>query len=115
GARVVALIGGCAENGVAARAPSVLSSGVLSAGVPVVAGAPVGLRRVRARPRGRATCARLMALVGGFANNGVAARADAVLAGVGRWEERRVGTGGGVGLWRVRGRGDRGAGGGVVG
>src|SRR3989442_5887899 len=55
----------------------------LSAGIPVVAGAAVGLRRVRARPRGWITGAGNVALVGGGAGDGVAARAHAALAGVG--------------------------------
>src|SRR5207247_2488734 len=80
GAGGVALVGGGAGDGVAAGAHAALAGVGLRARITVVAGAAVGLRRVRARPRGGITGAGGVALVGGGAGDGVAAGADPALA-----------------------------------
>src|SRR5207253_1051486 len=100
----VALVGGGADDGVAARADPALAGVGLRAGIAVVAGTAVGLRRVRARPRGRITGAGSVALVGGGAGDGVAARAHPALAGVGLRAGVAVVAGAAVGLRRVRAR-----------
>src|SRR5206468_3591025 len=64
--------------------------------ITVVADAAVGLRRVRARPRGGITGAGGVALVGGGAGDGVAAGADPALAGVGLGAGIAVVAGSGV-------------------
>src|SRR6266403_240447 len=65
GAGGVALVGGGADDGVAARAHAALAGVGPRTGIAVVAGAAVALRRVRARPRGEITDAGGVALVGG--------------------------------------------------
>src|SRR5439155_5162982 len=88
GSRHVALVGGRAHDGVAARADAGLTRVGPGAGVAVVAGRAVHRRRVGALARGGITGARHVALVGGRAHDGVAAHADAALT--------RVGPGAGV-------------------
>src|SRR5207247_1588897 len=83
GAGSVGLGVGGADDGVAAGADPALAGVGLRAGIAVAAGAAIGLRRVRARPRGGRTGAGSVALVGGGADDGVAAGADPALAGVG--------------------------------
>src|SRR5439155_674468 len=100
----VALVGGGADDGVAARAHAALAGGGLRAGIAVVAGAVVGLGRVRARPRGGLTGAGSVALVGGGAGDGVAARPYAALARAGLRAGIAVVAGAVVGLRRVRAR-----------
>src|SRR5206468_8970333 len=100
----VALVRGGADDGVAARAHPALAGVGLRAGIAVVARAAVGLRRVRARPRGGRTGAGSVALVGGGADDGVAAGADAALAGVGLRAGIPVVARAAVGLRRVRAR-----------
>src|SRR5207253_3095120 len=79
----VTLIGGSADDGVAARAHPALAGVGLRAGIAVVAAGAIGLRGVRARAIGRITCASDVTLIGGAADDGVAAGADPALAGVG--------------------------------
>src|SRR5206468_1283466 len=83
GAGVVALILGGADDGVAARAAAALAGVGLRAGVAVVAGGAVGLRRVRADAARRIAGAGVVALILGGADDGVGAGAGAALAGVG--------------------------------
>src|SRR6266478_5458870 len=98
------MVGGGADDGVAARAHAALAGVGLRAPITVVADAAVGLRRVRARPRGGITDAGGVALVGGGARNGVAAGAHPALTGVGQGALLAVVTGAAVGLRRVRAR-----------
>src|SRR2546425_854205 len=67
--RLVALIGGAADDRLAARAGARLARVRPRAGVPVVARGTVVFRRAGARPRGRVADARLVALVGGAADD----------------------------------------------
>src|SRR5207247_660453 len=83
GAGSVGLGVGGADDGVAAGADPALAGVGLRAGIAVAAGAAIGLRRVRARPCGGRTGAGSVALVGGGAEDGVAAGADPALTGVG--------------------------------
>src|SRR5205814_772362 len=83
GAGDVALIGGRADDGVGARARAALAGVGLGAGVAVAAGRAVGVGRVRACAASGITGAGDMTLIGGRANDGVAAGADPALAGVG--------------------------------
>src|SRR5207248_2146330 len=107
GAGKVALVGGGADDGVAARADPALAGVGLRAGIPVVAGAAVGLRRVRARARRRVAGAGVVALVRGGADDRVATRADPALAGIGLRAGVAVGAGAAVRLRRVRARARR--------
>src|SRR5439155_1141951 len=68
-ARLMALVGAAADDGGAARAGAFLARINLRAGVPVVARGTVVFRRAGARPRGRVADARLVALVGGAADD----------------------------------------------
>src|SRR5213078_3431269 len=102
GAGVVALILGGADDGVGARAAAALAGVGLRAGVAVVVGGAVGLRRVRAEAARRITGAGVVALILGGADDGVGARAAAALAGVGLRAGVAVVAGGAVGLRRIR-------------
>src|SRR5438067_1206085 len=83
GAGGVALIGGGGDDGVGGRAHGALAGVGLGAASAVVAGRAVGLGRVRACAASGITGAGDMTLIGGRANDGVAAGADPALAGVG--------------------------------
>src|SRR5207245_9352467 len=87
---------------VAARSHDRLAAVGLCAGVAVVAGAAVGLRRVRARPVRRGAGPRRVALIRGRADDRVAPRANAALAGVGLRAGVAVVAGGAVGLRRTQ-------------
>src|SRR5205823_1630281 len=102
--RVVTLVGCWADDGVAARAHAVLAGVGLRAGVVVVARASVGLDRVRARAGGRVARPRVVTLVGHGADDEVAARAHAPLAGVGLRARVADVAGAAVGLGGVRAR-----------
>src|SRR5439155_18915722 len=93
---IVGLVVGVVDVGVAAGADPALAGVGLRAGIAVVAGAAVGFPRVRACPRGGRTGAGSVALVGGGANDGVAAGADPALAGVGLGAGVAVVAGSGV-------------------
>src|SRR5204862_462756 len=88
GAGDVALVEWRADDRIAAGADAGAARVRLRAGVAVVAGGAVHRRRVGALARGGITGPRHVALVGGRAHDGVAARADAALT--------RVGPGAGV-------------------
>src|SRR5438552_17132425 len=81
-ARVVALIGGAADDRLAARAGARLARVVPRARIPVVACGAVGLRGIGADTRRRVANPRLVALIGGAADDRLAARAGARLARV---------------------------------
>src|SRR5207247_718723 len=83
GARVVALIRRGAEDGVRAGTDSTLAGVGLRAGIAVVAGGAVGLRRARAEAGRRIAGARVVALIRRGAGDGVRAGTDSTLAGVG--------------------------------
>src|SRR5207247_2371112 len=100
----VALVGGRADDGVAAAAEPALAGVGLRAGVTVVARGTIGLGRIRARARGGIAGAGGVALIGGGADDGVGARAHAALAGVGLGAGVGVVAGGAIGLRRVRAR-----------
>src|SRR5207244_233078 len=102
GAGDVALVGGRADDRVAAGAEPALAGVGLRAGVAVVAGGTIGLGRVRARARGGSAGAGGVGLIGGGAGDGGAARAHAPLAGVGLGAAIAVAAGRAVGLGRVR-------------
>src|SRR5206468_12508822 len=93
-----------AALGVPAAADPARAGVDLRAGIAVAAGAAIRLRRVRARPRGGSTGAGSVALVGGGADDGVAAGADPALAGVGLRAGIAVAARAAVGLRRVRAR-----------
>src|SRR5207253_3161638 len=80
--RLVALIGGAADDRLAARAGARLARVVPRARIPVVACGAVGLRGIGADTRRRVADARLVALIGGAADDRLAARAGARLARV---------------------------------
>src|SRR5205807_6537335 len=88
----------------------------LRAAFAAVAGAAIGLGRVRARARGGITRAGVVTLVGGGADDGVAAGAEPALAGVGLRAGVAVVAAGAIGLRRVRAsaRGRIGSAGGVT-
>src|SRR5437773_2063680 len=81
-ARLVALIGGAADDRLAARAGARLARVVPRARIPVVACGAVGLRGIGADTRPRVADARLVAMVGGATDDRLAARAGARLARV---------------------------------
>src|SRR5207249_332261 len=82
-AGVVALIEGCADDGVRAHADAGLAGVGLGAGVAVRAGRPVRLGRVRARAGRRLTSVGYVELIEGAAAEEFGARADARPARVG--------------------------------
>src|SRR5205823_4954302 len=102
GARVVTLVGCGAHDGVPARAHAAPAGVGSRAGVVVVARAPVGLDRSRARAGGRVARPGVVTLVGHGADDEVAARAHAPLAGVGLRARVAVVAGAAVGLGGVR-------------
>src|SRR5439155_1303340 len=83
GARVVTLVGCGADDGVPARARAAPAGVGSRAGGAVVARAPVGLDRGRARAGCRVVGPGFVTLVGRGADDGIGARAHATLAGVG--------------------------------
>src|SRR5207249_4326289 len=101
---VVALVRHGADDAVPACAHARLTAVGLRAGVPVVAGAAVGLRGVRARAGTRVARPRVVTLVGCGADDGVPAHAHATLAGVGPRAGVPIGAGAAVGLGGVRAR-----------
>src|SRR5439155_197312 len=102
--RVVTLVGRGADDGVPARAHTHLARVGLRAGVPVVAGAAVGLESGRAPGRGRVARPGVVALVGRGADDGVPARARALLSRVDLGVGVAVVAGVAVGLGGVRAR-----------
>src|SRR5207245_11476197 len=80
--RLVALVGGAADDRLAARAGARLARVVPRARIPRVACGAVGLRGIGADTRPRVADARLVALIGGAADDRLAARAGARLARV---------------------------------
>src|SRR5207245_9370227 len=82
-ARLVAPVVGVADDRLAARAGARLARVVPRARIPVVACAAVGLRGIGADTRRRVANPRLVALIGGAADDRLAARAGARAAGVG--------------------------------
>src|SRR5207249_8922550 len=82
GAGLVALVRGRTRRRATAHAGAVLARVGLGASIPVVAGAPLGLGGVRARPGGRVAGPRVVALVRCRADDRVRARARAHLTRV---------------------------------
>jgi len=77
----VALVGGGADDGVAAGADPALAGVRLRAEVAVVAGGTITLRGVGAQAGGRVAGAGVVTLIGGRADDGVVADAYPALAG----------------------------------
>src|SRR5207249_4478892 len=102
--RVVALVLGSADDRVRAGAHSPLTGVGLRARVPVIAGRAIRLSGVRAGPGGRVARPGVVTLVGHGADDEVAARAHAPLAGVGLRARVAVVAGAAVGLGGVRAR-----------
>src|SRR5205823_5119277 len=102
--RVVALVLGSADDRVRAGANSPLTGVGLRARVPVIAGRAIRLSGVRAGPGGRVARPGVVTLVGHGADDEVAARAHAPLAGVGLRARVAVVAGAAVGLGGVRAR-----------
>src|SRR5439155_300483 len=100
GARVVALCGGGADDGVRPDAGAGLAGVDLGAGIAVGAGAAVRLGRVGAGAVGRIAGARVVALIEGGADDRVCPDAGAGLAGVGLGAGIAVGAGAAVRLGR---------------
>src|SRR5207249_2828866 len=105
--RVVALVLGSADDRVRAGANSPLTGVGLRARVPVIAGRAIRLSGVRAGPGGRVARPGVVTLVGHGADDEVAARAHAPLAGVGPRAGVAVVAGAAVGLGGVRARAGR--------
>src|SRR5207237_1144578 len=102
--RVVALVLGSADDRVRAGAHSRLTDVGLRACVPVVARGAIGPSGVRAGAGGRVARPGVVTLVRRGADDGVAARAHAPLAGVGLRARVVVVAGAAVGLGGVRAR-----------
>src|SRR5207245_78341 len=98
----MAQIGGSADHWIAARAATSLASIRLCAGVAIVAGAAVGLGRVRAGAIGRVAGASIVTLIGGGTSHRIAARAVACLTSITLRAGVAVTAGTAVGLGRVR-------------
>jgi len=81
GAGDVALVGGRADDGVAAGADPALAGVGLRAGVAVVAGGTITLRGVGAQAGGRVAGAGVVTLIGGRADDGIVGDAYPALAG----------------------------------
>src|SRR5439155_2017928 len=97
GAGLVALVRARTRHRATAHADAVLARVGLRAGIPVAAGAAIGLRGVRARAGRRVARPPVVALVGRGTDDGVAARARAALAGVGL--RARVAIVAGAAVW----------------
>jgi len=79
----MALIRGCADDGVTPNTCSVLAGVGLRTGVVVVTGSPIGLARVNALPGRRVAGASVVTLIRRRADDRVCTRADTGLAGIG--------------------------------
>src|SRR5262249_53307679 len=99
--RLVALVAGAADDRLAARADARLAGIVAPPRVPVVACSATGFRRTGALPRRRTTHSRVVALVAGAADDRLAARADARLAGIAARTRVPVVAGSAVALHRA--------------
>src|SRR5206468_1700291 len=99
---VVALVGGGADDRIASRAGARLTGVRPRAGGAVVAGGAVGLGRVRAHAGRRVARPRVVALVGGRADDRVAPCAGTRPASVGLRADIAVVAEGAVGLGGVR-------------
>src|SRR5439155_54731 len=95
-----------ADDGISARARATLAGVGPRAGVPIGAGAAVGLGGVRARAVARVARPRVVALVRGSADDRVRAGANSPLTGVGLRARVPVIAGPAVGLGGVRARAD---------
>src|SRR5207249_3178948 len=101
---VVTLVGRGADDGISARARATLAGVGPRAGVPIGAGAAVGLGGVRASAVARVARPRVVALVGCGADDGVPAHAHAALAGIRPRAGVAIAAGAAVGLGGVRAR-----------